>query len=108
MEEAAKDDSSVGSPFRDSKEFHLKSPIPSERINMPQELREYNEETNETDHSVDYKSDCSLVRPTAGSFTYADYCMLESVYADSVIKNKDLIREQERITDDLETRRTQV
>lgn len=108
MEEAAKDDSSVGSPFRDSKEFHLKSPIPSERISMPQELREYNEETNETDHSVDYKSDCSLVRPTAGSFTYADYCMLESVYADSVIKNKDLIREQERITDDLETRRTQV
>lgn len=112
IKEAEKGDFSVENPFRNSKEFHLKSPIPSQSISISDMLSESSEETDEaktqTENSSDYRSDSSFRRPASGVFTYEDYCELERVYADSVIKNKDLIREQERIADDLETRGKQV
>lgn len=48
------------------------------------------------------------VRPTRDTLTYSDYLRLERQYADSVIQNKDLIHEQERVNGELDEKSRQL
>lgn len=55
-----------------------------------------------------YTTDSSYEKPTAENLTFADYRHLERLYGDSLIKIKDLIREQEQASDELEEKKRQV